>query len=60
LGEEPKLRDNYSQQVLAEHLGHLEYLSVRISSLDEVIREIAGSEIYEPSVKKLRAFKAAS
>ena len=52
-----KLRDDYSQQVLAEHLGHLEYLSARISSLDEVIREIAGSEIYEPSVKKLRAFK---
>lgn len=52
-----KLRDDYSQQVLAEHLGHLEYLSARISSLDDVIRQIAGLEIYEPSVKKLKAFK---
>jgi len=51
------LRDDFSQQVLAEHLGHLEYLSARISSLDNVIKEIADSEIYAPSVKKLKAFK---
>jgi len=51
------LRDDFSQRVLAEHLGHLEYLSARISSLDNVIKEIADSEIYAPSVKKLKAFK---
>jgi transposase len=52
-----QLRDDFSQQVLAEHLGHLEYLSARISYLDNVIREIAESELYAPSVKKLKAFK---
>lgn len=52
-----ELPDAYSQQVLCEYLGHLQYLSSRISNLDEVIEEIASSEIYEPSVKKLRAFK---
>jgi transposase len=52
-----KLRDSHSQQVLAEYLGHLEYISTRISSLDKTIKEIADSEIYAPSVKKLRAFK---
>ena len=55
-----KLRDNYSQKVLSEYLGHLEYLSARISSLDEVIKEIADLELYKPSVKKLCTFKGIS
>lgn len=52
-----QLPDAYSQQVLCEYLGHLQYLTSRISSLDKVIEEIALSEVYAPSVKKLRAFK---
>ncbi len=52
-----QLRDDFSQKVLGEHLGHLEYLSARISHLDNLIREIAESEVYAPSVKKLKAFK---
>ena len=52
-----KLRDDYSQKVLFEYLGHLEYLSARISSMDEIIKEIADSELYKPSVKKLCTFK---
>jgi transposase len=52
-----QLRDQYSQQVLEEYLGHLEYLSTRIEYLDEQIEQIAASPIYAPSVKKLRAFK---
>lgn len=48
----------YLQKVLDEHLGHLEYLASRIQHLDEQIKQIARSELYAPSVKKLRAFKA--
>jgi len=47
----------YLQKVLDEHLGHLAYLESRIQHLDEQIEEIACSEIYAPSVKKLRAFR---
>lgn len=52
-----ELRDNFSQQVLSEYLGHLEYLGSRIKYLDTAISEIAESEIYATSVKRLRAFK---
>ena len=45
------------QQVFQEHLFHLNYLEVRIKALDKSIEDIARSEIYAPSVKKLRAFK---
>jgi transposase len=45
------------QQVLEEHLGHLHYIESRIAHLDGQIEEIARSEIYGASVKKLRAFK---
>ena len=37
--------------------GHLAYLESRIQHLDDKIEQIAQSEIYAPSVKKLRAFK---
>jgi len=52
-----KLQESYSQQVLSEYLGHLEYLGARINNLDATIKKISESEIYEPSVKKLKAFK---
>ena len=52
-----KLRDEYSQQVLDELLGLLGYLDSRIQYLDKLIEEIASSEVYAPSVKKLKAFK---
>ena len=49
--------DAYSQQVLSEYLGHLQYLSSRIANLDKIIEEISCSKVYASSVKKLRAFK---
>lgn len=52
-----ELSDNFSQQVLSEYLGHLEYLGSRIKYLDTAIGEIAESEVYATSVKRLRAFK---
>lgn len=52
-----ELRDKYSQQILSEYLGHLEYLSSRVNYLDKTIAEIAESEVYATSVKRLRAFK---
>lgn len=52
-----KLGDELLQQVLDEHLGHLYYLETRLTALDQAIEEIARSEIYALSVKKLRAFK---
>ena len=51
------LGNHFLQQVLNEHLGHMEYLQIRIKNLDARIEEIARSDIYAPSVKKLRAFK---
>lgn len=52
-----ELGDEYSQKVLYEYLGHLDYLSTRIKNLDSLIQEIASTEVYEPSVKRLKAFK---
>ena len=52
-----ELRDQYSQSVLDEYLGMLDVLESRLLSLDQQIKEIACSDIYAPSVKKLRAFK---
>jgi transposase len=49
--------DSCVQTVFTEFRGHLEYLETRISHLDSQIEEIGRSEIYGPSVKKLRAFK---
>jgi len=54
---ELKMPDHYSQLVLEEYLGHLDYLETRLHAIDEQIEEIARSETYAPSVKKLRAFK---
>lgn len=49
--------NEHLQQVLGEHLEHLSYLSSRIKYLDDQIKQIAETEIYSPSVKKLKAFK---
>lgn len=54
---ELKMPNEYTQQVLDEHLAHLDYLQTRIQSLDQKIEEIAVSELYAPAIKKLRAFK---
>ena len=55
--KEIRLSSPYLQQVLEEHLGHLHYIESRLAYLDGQIEEIARSEIYGASVKKLRAFK---
>jgi transposase len=52
-----QLSSPHLQHVLEEHLGHLQYIETRLDHLDGQIEEIALSEIYAPSVKKLRAFK---
>lgn len=52
-----EMPSEYLQKVLDEHLGHLEYLESRIQHLDEQIEQIAGSELYAASVKKLRVLK---
>ena len=54
---EIQLSNPYLQKVLDEHLGHLHYMETRLKHLESQIEEIARSEIYSPSVKKLRAFK---
>ena len=52
-----EMADEHLQTVLDEHLGHLAYLESRIQHLDDKIEQIAQSDIYAASVKKLRAFK---
>ena len=47
----------YLQQVLDEHMAHLDYLETRLRHLDEQIERIATSPVYAPSVKKLAAMK---
>ncbi len=45
------------QTVLDEYFAHLSYLYSRLQHLDKKIEALAHSEIYEASVKKLRAFR---
>jgi transposase len=54
---ELKMPNEYLQQVLDEHLSHLDYLQSRIKCLDQQIEQIAESDMYAPAVRKLRAFK---
>ena len=54
---ELRLSNTYLQQVLEEHLGLLAYIETRLKYLESQIEQIANSDIYAPSVKKLRAFK---
>lgn len=57
---EIRMPNEYLQQVLDEYMGHLEYLRTRLRYLDDQIEELARSEIYAPSAKKLKAFKGIS
>ena len=52
-----QLPHEYLQKVLQEHVEHLAYMESRVGHLDKEIEKIAATEIYKPSVKKLRAFK---
>jgi transposase len=52
-----RLSSSYLQQVLHEHLAHLDYLDTRIAHLDEQIEQIATGPVYAAAVNKLRAFK---
>jgi len=52
-----RLPHPYLQQVLFEHLAHLEYVETRLDHLDEQIETVADSPVYAPSVRKLRALK---
>jgi transposase len=52
-----ELPEQHLKTILEEQLGLLGYIQARLASLDTRIEEIARSEIYAPSVKKLRAFK---
>lgn len=45
------------QQVLYEYLNLLAYLESRLKHLDQQIEQIAHSELYAPSVKRLQALK---
>jgi transposase len=47
----------YLQTILDEQIGLLRYAQSRLEFLDNEIEDIAKSDIYSPSVKKLRAFK---
>ena len=52
-----EMSEKYLNTILQEQLGLLIYIRARLAALDKQIEEIARSEIYAPSVKKLRAFK---
>ena len=54
---ELKMPNAYLQQVLDEHLAHLDYVQTRLKYLDQQIEQLADSELYAAAVKKLRAFK---
>lgn len=52
-----RMPNAHLQQVLDEHLAHLDYLETRIKHLDEQIEQIAMTPMYAPAVKKLAALK---
>jgi len=51
------LSTGHLQLVLQELMAHLDYLESRLHYLEEQIAQLAGSEIYAPSVKKLCALR---
>ena len=55
--QERRMPNEYLQQVLDEYLGHLEYIKTRVIYFDKQIEQLAHSQTYAPSVKKLKAFK---
>jgi transposase len=54
---EMRMSNEYLQQVLEEHLAHLDYIETRLEHLGDQIERIATSPVYAPSVKKLAAMK---
>ena len=52
-----EMSQKHLQVILEEQLGLLNYIQSRLESLDRQIEEIARTDIYAPSVKKLRSFK---
>jgi transposase len=54
---ELQMPNEYLQMVLDEHLAHLDYMQTRVKYLEQQIEQVAASELYAVSVKKLRAFK---
>lgn len=52
-----KMSNSHLQQVLEEHLAHLDYLETRLRHLNEQIEEIAAFPRYAPAIKKLCALK---
>jgi len=54
---EMRMPHTHLQQVLEEHLAHLDYLETRLAHLDEQIEQIACAPVYAPAVNKLRAFR---
>lgn len=52
-----QISQKHLQTILEEQLGLLSYIQSRLQSLDKQIEEIAKTDIYAPSVKKLRSFK---
>lgn len=52
-----QLSQKHLQTILEELFNHLSYIQSRLVFLDNQIEEIAKTDIYAPSVKKLRAFK---
>lgn len=54
---ELEMPNRYLQQVLDEYFSHLSYLESRLQHIEQQIEQIANSELYAPSVKKLRALR---
>jgi transposase len=52
-----KMSNPHSQQVLEEHLAHLDYLETRLRHLDAQVEEMAVLPLYAPAIKKLCALK---
>ena len=52
-----RMPNTHLQQVLDEHLSHLDYLETRIKHLDEQIEQIAKTPVYALAVKKLVALR---
>jgi len=52
-----KMASSYLQQVLEEHLAHLDYLETRLRHLDQQIEQIAAGPVYAPAVQRLRTLK---
>jgi transposase len=51
------LPTSHLQLVLQELLAHLDYLESRLHYLEEQIKQLADSEVYAPSVKKLSVLR---